>query len=275
MHIAAMTTCRNDAVFLQKWIAYYSGQFGARNLFIIADGHDQSPPQNIGECNYLRLPHIPKGRVRAMRRRARVMSDFARGLHRYFDIVIATDVDEFLVLDPGAGNSLAQYLGEIKGVSSVSGLGLDVIQHEGSEGALDGARGFLAQRKHALISARYTKPATSFRPIIWGSGMHRVKGRNYHIDDNLYHFHFGMIDSALGEAKGDKGRLASGWGGHLKRRKRQFARILAGEPVEGDLVFEEARRVLTRRRQIFALNKPRELKDPRPVLIPERFRDMI
>ncbi len=274
--IAAITTCRNDTIFLQKWVDYYGRAFGEENLFIILDGHDQAAPPNLGRANLMRLPHQPLERVPAMRRRARVMSDSARGLHRYFDIVIATDVDEFLLLDPQAGDNLATYLQSIKSRSSVSGLGLDVGQKLGEEDKLDPSKPFLSQRQYAHVSSRYTKPCTTYKPLTWGSGMHRIKGHNFHIDPNLYHFHFGMVDYELATGKtGDKDRLATGWEGHLERRHQLFSIIKNNEARNGDDYFDEARRLETRHRPPYALNKPAMIKGDPVIKIPQRFAGMV
>ena len=111
-NIAAITTVRNDAMFLPKWIDHYGKAFGYRNLYVILDGHDQSKPicEGSEKVNFLYLPFTPIELVPAMKRRARVMSKFAAGLFQYFDIVLATDVDEFLIVDPNVGKSLSDYL---------------------------------------------------------------------------------------------------------------------------------------------------------------------
>lgn len=274
--IAAITTVRNDTVFLEKWIDYYCAAFGHKNLFVFLDGHDQIEPDNAKNVNIIRLPHKPLKRVAAMRRRAKIMSHLSAGLHQNFDIVMATDVDEFLIVDPNTGDDLATYLCKIKKGSTVSGLGLDVGQHIESEDALDPNKPFLDQRRFAHVSSRYTKPATSFKPIKWGSGMHRVKGRNFHIDPNLYHFHFGMVDYALSTGKtGDQSRLATGWKGHLERREKLFKIIAQSTPIEGDEYFDEARRLQTKRRPLYAINKPAMIKGDPVVIIPERFKGIV
>ena len=274
--IAAITTVRNDRLFLPKWISYYAQQFGEENLFVILDGHDQEPPEHIGRVNVLRLPHIPKKRTPAMKRRARIMSKFAQGLHHHFDIVMATDVDEFLILDPKRNESLAEYLSTIKGRSTVSGLGLDVGQHLDHESVLNTTKPFLDQRRFAHLSSRYTKPVVSFQPITWGGGLHRVKGRNYHIDPNLFHFHFGMVDYEHSTGKtADEDRLNTGWKHHLKRRHKLFQIIAESTPIPGDEFFEEARRIQTRRRYPLQWNKPRLMKNDPVVIIPPRFKGIV
>ena len=89
--------------------------------------------------------------------------------------VLAMDVDEFLVLDPLVGQTLSEYLGGKQGKhATFSGLGLDVGQHMTRESDIDLTKPFLSQRSYANINSRYTKPIVAYRPVTWGSGMHRV-----------------------------------------------------------------------------------------------------
>ena len=276
LRIAAITTVRNDSIFLDKWISYYGDAFGMKNLYVFLDGHDQVPPESAQDINTLYLPHIPLERVPAMRRRARVMSNLARGLFKYFDVVMVTDVDEFLVVDPSLDLSLPEYLSGITSRATVSGLGLDVGQHMSLEEPLDPTRPFLDQRRYAHLSSRYTKPVVAFKPVTWGSGMHRVKGRNFHIDPNLFLFHFGMVDYQLATGKtADKDRLATGWTGHLSRREQLFKTVMESKPVDGDAYFAKARHLQTWRRPIYALNKPAMIKGDPVVQIPERFKGIV
>lgn len=276
--LAAITTVRNDDFFLPRWIEYYGKAFGYHGLFVILDGHDQARPDCEGadQVNFLTLPHIPKERVPAMRRRARVMSGIAKGLHHYFDAVLATDVDEFLVVDPKTGKSLAEYLSTHNNRTSVSGLGMDVGQHLREEGPIDLSQPFLSQRKYAHLSARYTKPNTTFRAVTWGSGMHRIKRHSFTIDPNLFLFHFGMVDFEKSTGKTlDGDRLATGWGDHLKRREKLFKIITDSTPKDGDSYFPTARRRQSIMRPIYAWNKPGMLLDEPVVKIPERFKGLV
>jgi hypothetical protein len=274
--IAAITTIRNDHMFLEKWVRYYGDQLGAKNLYVFLDGHDQEIPKSAQGVNFLYLPHMPLKRVPAMRRRARVMSYLARGLFKYFDAVIVTDVDEFLVVDPALNVSLSEYLSNSKSRSSLSGLGLDVGQHITLESPLDVSRPFLDQREFAHLSSRYTKPSVAFRPVTWGSGMHRIKGKNFHIDPNLFLFHFGMVDYELATGKtADSDRIKTGWSGHLSRREELFKIIAESAPIDGDEYFPQARRYQTRHRPIYALNKPAMMPKNPVVRIPKRFSGIV
>ena len=274
--IAAITTVRNDSIFLKKWVEYYGEHLGLKNLYVFIDGHDQVVPDVAKAVNTLFLPHTPLERVPSDRRRARVMSHLARGLFKYFDAVIVTDVDEFLIVDPASGLSLAEYLSKPHSRASLSGLGLDVGQHLQLEAPLDITKPFLDQRSFAHLSSRYTKPSVAFRPVTWGSGMHRIKGRNFHIDPNLYLFHFGMIDYKLATGKtADADRLATGWTGHLSRREELFKIITESNPVDGLDYFDQARRHQTRHRPIYALNKPGMIPGNPVISIPKKFRGIV
>lgn len=61
----AMTTLRNDRLFLPRWVAHYGAALGGRAaLYVILDGHDQPLPEGLGPVNVLRLPHVPAPRSR-------------------------------------------------------------------------------------------------------------------------------------------------------------------------------------------------------------------
>jgi len=276
MSAAAITMVRNDAFFLPKWIAHYGRAFGAANLFVLLDGHDQQPPAANPGVNVIRLPHVPSERSVGDRRRARLISSFADGLFRLFDTVVATDVDEFLVLDPALGTDLSAYLDSHRSGASASALGLDVGQHLRDEGELDPSRPFLEQRAFAHVSARYTKPVVAFKPVTWGSGLHRIKGRNFRIDRGLYLFHFGMVDFARATGKTlDPDRITAGWGAHLERREALFKLVTESVPFDGDSYFDIARRRQTWRRPLYALNKPGMIPGDPVVRIPSRFRSLV
>lgn len=275
---AAMTTVRNDSLFLPKWIEYYGSVFGYKNLFVFLDGHDQPLPEhsNVDEVNFIRLPHMPLARSKSDRRRARIMSHLARGLFCLFDTVLVMDVDEFLVLDPAVGSSLTEYLASKSNRATLSGLGLDVGQHLKKEKAIDPSQPFLNQRSFAHLSSRYTKPVVANQPVTWGSGMHRVKGHNYHIDENLYLLHFGMVDYERSTGKtADQYRIDAGWGKHLERREELFQIITTSDAQVWDDIIPSARSKQQRSRQLFAWNKPRLLKGSPVVEIDSRFKGLM
>jgi len=274
--IGVVSMVRNDSFFITKWIDYYSQQVGQENLFLVLDGLDQELPRGYGHINVIRLPQRALNRTRGDRNRARLISYFARLLFHRYDIVIAHDIDEYLVIDPDCRQSFADFFQKPIKSASLSALGLDVGQHLKLELPIDPARPFLEQRSYAHVSARYTKAVVATRPLTWGSGFHRVKGRNFHIDPNLYLFHFGMVDYDLSRAKiGDKSLMEAGWQGHLGRRYELFELITNNPIIDDENFLKQARRRQGLFRPLYAINKPGMLKEKPVIRIPERFRNIV
>ena len=275
-NIAVVSMMRNDNFFVTKWLDYYGQQFGTKNLFLILDGHDQSIPTDCKDINVIRLPHISLNRTKGDKNRAQLISFFAKSLFHRYEVVIAHDIDEILVVDPNLNMSLGQYLQIPVRCSSKSALGLDVGQHLELESEIDTNKSFLSQRRFAHVSARYTKPVVAHKPLRWGSGFHRVKGKNFHIDKNLFLFHFGMVDFNMSKNKiGDTGLQRDGWQGHLDRRLQLFEMVTKTNPIEGDEFFAKARRRQSLFRPIYAINKPGTLKEKPIIKIPERFMHIV
>ena len=274
--IGIVSMVRNDRFFIPKWIDYYGRQLGYENLYLILDGHDQAFPEGHDSINVIRIPRKKLNRDRGDRNRIDVISCFVKALFFRYDLIIAHDIDEILIADPAQNLTLADYLQRQVRFASLSALGLDVGQHLDLEQPIDPARPFLEQRSFAHVSARYTKAIVATRPLTWGAGFHRVRFRNFHIDPNLFLFHFGMVDYGISKLKmEDESLLHAGWQGHLDRRFELFDLIAKKDPVDGDAFFKQARRRESLFRPLFALNKPGMLLEKPVIRIPERFRSIV
>jgi len=272
-NIAVITSVRNDQMFTQKWVEYYAAQFGAGSLYMILDGFDQPVPDTSLGINTIRVPFIARHVVKGEKSRAARASWLAAALFENYDIVIAVDIDEFLVVDPALGTDLRSYLSGITGRKNLSGLGIDVIEKSSLETAMNPAGKFLEQRSFGILSHRYTKPTVAFQRLRWGSGQHRVKGQNFHIDPNLFIFHFGNADRAMSGARlDDPDRKKMGWTKHQIKREKLYEQIENEAAVDGDSVFASAIKHMTRHRPIYALNKPGPLKNNDVIRIPDRFK---
>lgn len=268
--IAAITMARNDEFFLSRWIKYYGDAIGTENLYIYLDGTDQITPENAGDAHVTKLPHTDMSRAAGDKYRIGLMSDLAKKLLAEYDIVIGCDCDEFLIVDPDLNIGLAEYLSSKKINTTLSGLGLDVGQHMTYEEPLDTTQPFLAQRKYAFISTRYTKPVVLNKPVSWGSGFHRVKNHNFHIDKNLYLLHFGAVDMDMLIAKAAK--RGEDWVNHLKRRGNGTINDVTNRPARGERWVKIARAMQRFIRAPYAWNKPNMCGIKIVVKIPERFK---
>lgn len=276
--IAALTMVRNDEFYLRKWVEYYGRELGRENLYIFFDGTDQRVPDFCEGCYTHLRERNPQHVVKAEKDRLGYLSERAAVLmnEEGYDLVIGTDADEFLVVDPALGVSLADYLGGLKIRTSVSALGIDVGQHLDCEGVIDGSRPFLEQRHYAYICSRYTKPSVIARPVRWGSGFHRVKRHDFRIDKNLFLFHFGSIDLKMIEDRmGNKDLVSTGRLKHIQKRARTIFLITGAKAREWAPTVRLLRAIHQWVRPIWALNKPWNTIRKYVVRIPERFSKIV
>ena len=275
--ICAITMVRNDEFYLRRWVAYYGSQLGRENLRVFFDGEDQQVP-DFCEGVYTELrPRVAgsvaksdKGRINYLSSQAALL--FEQG----YDLVVGTDVDEFLVVDPQLGQTLPEYLSGKEITNSLSALGVDVGQHLDFEKPIDPSRLLLSQRSYAYLSSRYTKASVLARPLQWGSGFHRVKGRNYHIASGLYLFHLGGFDYEMMKRQlANSDLLATGWGKHLHRRAKTIRIVTQGKAREWSKTVRRMRLVQQWVRQFFAWNKPWNPFYKVVVRIPDRFKNLL
>jgi len=274
--ICAITMARNDEFFINRWIQYYGRELGEENLYVYLDGVDQPKPTNSGKANVIHQERVVEHVVAADKRRVRFLSDVAEELLQTYDIVIGVDADEFLLVDPKCGMPLAEYLSSINVNPCVSGLGMDIGQHLSEEPTLNHELPFLAQRKYAYLSSRYTKPSVISKPVNWGSGFHRVKGRNYKIDPNLYLFHFGSVDMQIINTRfQDKDRMAAGLARHIRKRANTIHLVTQKRAFRNEGWLKFARVFQTIFRPVYAINKPSMAGLKIIVKVPERFSNVV
>ena len=274
--IAVLSMVRNNEAFASKWIQYYGAQFGFNNLYLFIDGMDQKLPELAAEINCFKLPHYRYKRSKADRKRAKLISNFATQLFESYEVVLAMDIDEFLVLDPNINSNLKHYLSQKFNGSSLSALGIDVGQHPDLEQPINWDQPLLSQRAFAQVSDRYTKPIIAFKPLKWGSGFHRIKGKNFKIDANLYLFHLGLIDIDYTQDYIKKSALHDlGWGNHFERRKRLYTAIQTQKPLNTAVFFNQIRTYFSKHRKWYAWNKPAAYHANAVIKIPKRFKQLI
>jgi len=272
--IAAVTMARNDQFFLKRWIDYYGSQIGPENLYVLLDGLDQEAPECSEKVHILKIERKAEEMTRADRTRIALINKKAASLLDLgYDLVIGCDADEFLVVDPKTGKSLAQYLSEADIKVSLSGLGMDVGQKMDEEAALDPTKPFLSQRSYALLDSQYTKPVVKAVAKPWGAGFHRVKWCNYHIDKNLYLFHFGSVDKEMLTAKfTDAEKSNEGWTEHLNQRCRTINLLTDGHIHTWEFFIKLGRGLQRITRHPFMWTRPYMYYWKMLVRIPERFK---
>jgi hypothetical protein len=201
MTIKVLTNVRADSYFLELWLRHYGSHFGRENLHVMFDGDDWEPQTDLTGVKVHVVSDIPRERLPRLRRTSIWQSNFAnRLLKKGASVVLRTDIDEFVALDPGTGSSLPDFLEGLAPDSMTAALGVDVVQAAG-EGPLDPDRTILAQRRNAVITREFSKLVAVRRPLRWMNGFHR--GRDVPIDlaPGLMLFHLNLFDTAVAERR--------------------------------------------------------------------------
>lgn len=189
MAIAAITMAYNESAFLPIWVNHYGSALGESNLFVIDDGSTDGSASANGAYNYLRKERAAFDEDD----RALLIGEFHRQLLSAYDIVIFTDVDELIVVDPKLGLSLSDYLAR-ESFDYKTTVGFNVIHDTKGELPISLDKPLFAQRRYAQFSIGYCKPLVSKVPMSWGAGFHFVRGSGARYDVNLLLFHLRAMD---------------------------------------------------------------------------------
>ncbi len=147
--VAVVTMVRDDEFFLQKWVEYYGGLFGRKNLYVVNHGFEEMVDRVADGCNIIGLPgHAHKG---FDNKRWRLLNGLVNGLRSYYSHVIVGDVDEFVVTDPNFFPNLKHFLAKKRPGRVFTPIGLDVVHLRDKEPEpvtpkVLGPRRFMAQR---------------------------------------------------------------------------------------------------------------------------------
>lgn len=186
--IACITMVYNEADFLPLWVSYYGQQAGVSNLFVIDDGSTDGSTDILGP-NIIKIPKIPF----SDERRANFIGDLQKSLLNYYDVVIYTDADEFLIPDPSKYVSLNKYC-ELLEYENATAVGLNVYQIPAEEpGELDWSEKIFKQRRFVKFQSAMCKTLITRSPTRWGTGFHR-SAPGPRIDKDLYLFHLKHVD---------------------------------------------------------------------------------
>lgn len=182
---------RNESTMLPRWIDYYARQLGMDNLLVLDDNSTDGSTVDV-PCTTHRLPSgswkssWDTGRVR-------LVNGIARGLLECYDVVVYTDVDEFLVPDPAHHAGLLDYLTTRADRQVIAPLGMNVVHNPRVEEDLDLSRPILAQRRFVKFVPGMCKPLLKRIPAAWSPGFHGIRAP-FDIDRELWMLHLKYHD---------------------------------------------------------------------------------
>jgi hypothetical protein len=183
LKVAAVTMVFNEAHLLPRWIRHYAPQFGPENCTVIDHGSDDGCTDAMGRVNLVRIPRSPTDEF---------ISGFCASLLTWYDWVIYTDVDEFLVADPAYYASIRELL-----VASphkvITAVGFNVHHNDPREPPIDPERPVSEQRRWMMMVVAMCKPLAISRPVQWAAGFHSSDAEVAF--DRLFLFHLRNYDT--------------------------------------------------------------------------------
>ncbi|MCX8508976.1 MAG: hypothetical protein ORN49_08890 [Rhodobacteraceae bacterium] len=252
---AALTMVYQDYEFLRRWVDYYGRQLGdLRHLYILSHGGDPEHARIGAGANVINLPRDPS-MFRLDRRRWSLISQFASGLLRYFNWVIAGDVDEVVIVDPDVAPGLLPYLMGMGGPDmpkSICPFGVELIHNpEVEPEPLDPALPILSRRRVFRANANYSKPSILRRETHFTVGGHANMHKPRYLDPHLYLIHMRFFDYDTTVARlsqrqemratmdGEGATASSGYA--WSKDLETFKKLASGKPVREDAVLSEFR----------------------------------
>lgn len=190
---AALTMVRDDAFFLKAWLRHYGEVFGRENCYIVNHGRGEAVAEMAEGCNVIGIPGDPHPNFDM--KRWRMLNNFVQGLRCYYDHIVVGDVDELVVVDPGDGRNLLQYLKDQKPRQVLTPLGLEVIHRIDLEPDAITDH-IIGPRRHVRLAPHYSKPCITSHGAKIARGGHFTQYDKLNTPDELYLFHLKFCDFA-------------------------------------------------------------------------------
>ncbi len=189
MKIAAFTMAYNEPLFLPLWISYYGRELGMSNLFCIDHGSTDGSANDL-PINSIRITRD----VFDEEQRCIFVNRFHASLLAYFDAVIFTDCDEFLVPDPAKYTGLRDFV-DRNCETILSAIGVNVIQSANDSQLISGEP-ILRQRQTIRFQGEYCKTLISRIPMNWVPGFH-ASSLTPIFNKDLLLFHLKYVDREI------------------------------------------------------------------------------
>lgn len=193
-NVCVITTVRDDDVMLRKWVDYYGGLFGRDALYILNHGNQQAVHEIAAGCNLIAIPDFRSNGFTA--RRWRSQNHLMNSLRNWYTHVIVCDVDEFVIIDPNTGHTLASYMETLERGGVQTALGVEIVHLTDREtDGIDTA--ILGPRRYAQLNSWYTKPCLIGTETKLSRGGHFCSHKTIDAPDFLYLFHMKFCDYPL------------------------------------------------------------------------------
>ncbi|MEO0744591.1 MAG: glycosyltransferase family 2 protein [Pseudomonadota bacterium] len=197
--LGVVTMVYRDYFILERWYDYYAGMLGPENLYIFSHGPDARHDRIAKGANVM---HIPRDdtKFRFERRRWNMMSQFVSGLLMYYNWMILSDVDEFVIADPDVSPDLlshlkSHYWDPDTAPVNIAPLCLDMVHYPQDETQPIGSDDTILSRRRTFRPNRnYSKPNLVRKAVKFKPGGHANTLGERHLPDHLYTLHLKYFD---------------------------------------------------------------------------------
>ncbi|WP_415920552.1 glycosyltransferase family 2 protein [Tateyamaria sp. SN6-1] len=206
--LGVVTMVYRDYFILERWYAYYADVVGPENLYIFSHGPDPRHDRIAKGANVIHIPR-DETRFRFERRRWNMMSEFVTGMLMYYNWMILSDVDEFVVADPAVSDNVVDHLQTYywdpeTAPVNIAPLCLDMVHYPQDETeAIAPGDTILSRRRTFRPNRNYSKPNLVRKPVKFKPGGHANTLGERHLPDHLYMLHLKYFDRFQMEGRVD------------------------------------------------------------------------
>ena len=168
MKLAFLTMVWRDYWLLEKWVAHNEKLVPRRQLYVINHGGDPEVDRIADGCNVI---HVPRDELPPdlTRRRWGLKGGMTNGLLSFHDMVICTDVDEFIVYAGNKANLIEHLEAAPRDGNAIAPVGFNMVPHpEDGEGPAREIFSPSAEEISRAIAIRdaFARPDNSGRGVI-------------------------------------------------------------------------------------------------------------
>ena len=226
---------RNEVRHLQRWATYYSGNFGAHNLYVLDHASDPALLDSYPDIlprgvNVIRLPFETfAGDLAAMsfdQARFALINKFKNTLRTFYDVVIYNDADEIFLPDPAVWASLSAYINAMTlDGTARAGMGLELFEDSDEDSPLMIDSPLFRERRNYVYMFKYCKPHIT--TVEGAITTHGVK-QDITFDPDLYLLHLKFLETGYAAERQDfiRQQYEKGYGGRESRWRFRPSELL-------------------------------------------------
>ena len=206
--LGVVTMVYRDYFILERWYGYYAEMIGPENLYIFSHGPDPRHDEIAKGANVIHIPR-DETRYRFERRRWNMMSGFVTSMLMYYNWMILSDVDEFVVADPAVSRTVVDHLqthywDPKTAPVNIAPLCLDMVHYPQDETEhIASGDTILSRRRTFRPNRNYSKPCLVRKPVKFKPGGHANNLGERHLPDHLYMLHLKYFDRFQMEGRVD------------------------------------------------------------------------